>query len=51
VFHDKLDQRTEQFRELAHRTIDRGLKAWQILDRNQRAELIEQVRDHIDEHH
>lgn len=51
VFHDLLDQRTAEFNKLGHRTIDRALRAWQILDRNQRSELLEEIRDHIDDHH
>lgn len=51
VFHDLLDRRTEQFNKLAHETIDRTLRAWQILDRGQQAELLAEIRDHIDDHH
>lgn len=51
VFHELLDRRTEQFKELGHATIDRALEAWQILDRSQRAELLAEFRDHIDDHH
>jgi Spy/CpxP family protein refolding chaperone len=51
VFHDLLDRRSEQFNQLAHRTIDKALKAWQVLDRSQQAELLEEIRDHIDDHH
>jgi hypothetical protein len=51
VFHELLDRRTEEFNKLGHKTIDRALQAWQVLDRNQRAELLEEIRDHIDDHH
>jgi hypothetical protein len=51
VLHELLDRRTEEFNQAGHRTIDRALEAWQVLDRNQRAELLEEMRDHIDEYH
>jgi len=50
VFHELLDRRTAEFNKLGHATIDRALQAWKILDGNQRAELLEQIRDHIDDH-
>jgi hypothetical protein len=51
IFHDMLDQRTEQFNQLGHKTIDRFLTAWNVLDRSQQAELIEEIRDHVDDYH
>jgi len=50
-FHDLLDKRTAELNKLGHTTIDRMLQAWQVLDRSQRAELLEEIRDHIDDHH
>ena len=48
--HGMLDDHIEQFRGFGHRTLDALLEAWNLLDENQQGELIEQFKEHIEDH-
>jgi hypothetical protein len=48
--HGLLDAHVDQFRAFGHRTLDALLEAWDLLDANQQGELIEEFKDHIEDH-
>lgn len=50
-YHQLLDQRLDSLRDFAHRTLDTALKAFMTLDTEQRKDLMEEVREHMEEHH
>ena len=50
-YHRLLDEKIDSFRDFAHRTLDEALKAFMTLDNSQRKELLEDVREHVEEHH
>jgi hypothetical protein len=50
VLHGMLDEHLEQFRGFGHRTIDALLEAWNLLDENQRGDLIDEFKEHIEDH-
>lgn len=48
--HGMLDEHIDQFRGFGHRTLDALLEAWNLLDENQQGELIDEFKDHIEDH-
>lgn len=50
-YHQLVDERFEEFRAFVHRSLDTALNAFMVLNQEQRIELIEEVEEHIAEHH
>ena len=50
-YHRLLDEHLDNLRGFAHRSLDTALRAFMVLDTNQRSEVIEEVEEHIAEHH
>ncbi|MFO8070786.1 MAG: hypothetical protein R6V85_02825 [Polyangia bacterium] len=49
--HEMLDRRFEEVRAFAHRSLDRTLEAYGLLDETQRSILLEDFEDHFDRNH
>lgn len=50
-YHLLIDKKLDGFRDFAHRAMDQAMKAFMTLDEDQRKELLEEVREHIEDHH
>ena len=50
-YHRLLDGHLDKLRDFAHRSLDTALNAFMVLDANQRSEVIQEVEEHIAEHH
>ena len=48
--HGMLDDHIEQFRGFGHRTLDAMIEAWNLLDENQQGDLIDEFKEHIEDH-
>lgn len=49
-YHRIMDEKFDQLKGFAHRTLDTLLQAFMELDQNQRKELLEEAREHMAEH-
>lgn len=49
-YHRLLDEKLGLWKDFAHRSMDKALKAFMVLNKEQRKELIEEVREHIEDH-
>jgi len=49
--HARVDDKAEKMRAFAHRLVDYGVEVHQILDREQRAELVKKVNEHLEDCH
>ena len=49
-YHKLLDEKLQLWKDFAHRSMDKALKAFMVLNKEQRKELIEEAREHIEDH-
>jgi len=49
--HAMVDDKAEKMRAFAHRLVDYGVEVHQILDREQRAKLVQKVNEHLEDCH